>query len=106
MVTAVLYLADTILSYFTDKTNPIVSAICGMSILPIIFFYVTSITFGFCKWHRMFIHYIVVNEALAWYDHLIGIPLNDVNLFMLNLIIAGIFLFLIIYFKFRVCVKD
>ena len=106
MVTAVLYLADTILSYFTDKTNPIVSAICGMSILPIIFFYVTSVTFGFCKWHRMFIHYIVVNESLSWYDHLVGIPINDVSLFMLNLIIAGLFLFLIIYFKFKVCVKD
>ena len=106
MVTAVLYLADTILSYFTDKSNAIISPICGMSLLPIIFFYVTSITFGFCKWHRMFIHYIVVNEALSWYDYYVGIPLNATNLLMLNLIIAGIFLFLIIYFKFRVCVKD
>lgn len=106
MVTAVSYLADTILSYFKHNIHQIVSPICGMSLFPIVFFYVTSITFGFCRWHRMFIHYIVVNEALSWYDYLIGIPLNNVNLFILNLIIAGIFLFLIIYFKFRVCVKD
>lgn len=106
MVIAVLYLADTILGYITSRDFIIISILGGMSILPLIFFYVTSITFGFCKWHRMFLHYITVNETLAWYDHIIGIPLNDVNLFVLNLIIAGIFLFLIIYFKFKVCVKD
>lgn len=106
MVTAVLYLADTILSYFTHKTNSIISLICGMSLFPIVFFYVASYTFGFCKWHRMFIHYIVVNECLSWYDYNVGIPLNDVHLLMMNIIIAGIFLFLIIYFKFRICVKD
>lgn len=106
MVTAVLYLADTILSYFKHNIHQIVSPICGMSLFPIVFFYITSITFGFCKWHRMFIHYIVVNEILSWYDYLIGIPLSDINLLMLNLIIAGVFIFLIIYFKFKVCVKD
>lgn len=106
MVIAVLYLADTILSYFTSRSYTIISIIGGMSILPIIFFYVASYTFGFCKWHRMFLHYIVVNEILSWYDHLIGIPLNDVHLFMMNMIIAGLFLFLIIYFKFKVCEKD
>ena len=106
MVTAVLYLADTILSYFTTKANNIISPICGMSFLPILFFYIASYTFGFCKWHRMFIHYIVVNEILNWYDYYIGIPINDLSLLMIHLIIAGIFLFLIIYFKFKVCVKD
>ena len=105
MVTAVLYLADTILSYF-DCEIEITSAICGMSVLPIIYFYVASFAFKFCKWHRMFIHYIVVNETLAWIDYKIGIPISAKELFILNMVIAGIFLFLIIYLKFKVCEKD
>lgn len=73
----------------------------GMSILPTIFFYLCSIRFKFCAYHRMFLHYIVIHEAIAWYDYKIGIAITDAYYLTLHLIIAGIFLFLIIYLKFK-----
>lgn len=47
----------------------------------------------------MFLYYIAVEEGLAWYDNIIGIPINAGQVLLLNIIIAGIFIFLIVYFK-------
>ena len=73
------------------------SYICGMSLLPILFLYLVSYTFRFCAYHRMFLHYIVVNDVLNYIDYYIGIPLSYRSLLVLHFIIAGIFLLFILY---------
>ena len=96
MVMAFISLVNTVLSYY-DIDLSILSYIGGYSILTIVFLYLASYVFKFCEYHRMFIHYIVVNWALNIYDAYIGIPLNDRGLLITYLTITGIFLFIILY---------
>lgn len=104
MIISLLYLLNIILAYFNIE-NDIIAIVGGMSILPTIFLYVSSYLFKFCNYHRMFIHYIVINELISWYDYKIGIPINNTMLITLELIITGLFLFIILYLKFKVCKK-
>ena len=96
MVMAFISLVNTVFSYY-DIDLPILSYIGGYSILTIVFLYLASYVFKFCEYHRMFIHYIVVNWALNIYDAYIGIPLNDRGLLITYLTVTGIFLFIILY---------
>jgi len=75
-----------------------ISIIGGMSILPLLFLYLFSIVFRFCAYHRMFLHYILVNNILVWLDYLVGIPVSDGMLLMIHMSIVCVFLFLILYF--------
>ena len=104
MLLAGCYLLDTILSYFYIDL-PIFSIIGGMSILPLIFLYISSCVFKFCEYHRMFLHYVSVNWILNIYDYYIGIPVSEKGIFMLYTIITCIFLFLILYYH-QKCRKD
>ena len=96
MVMAFISLVNTVFSYY-DIDLPILSYIGGYSILTIVFLYLASYVFKFCEYHRMFIHYIVVNWTLNIYDTYIGIPLNDRRLLITYLTVTGIFLFIILY---------
>ena len=102
MLMAGIALANTVLSYY-DIDLPCLSYIGGVSILVVIKFYITSYTYKFCEYHRMFLHYIVVNNVLNTYDYYIGVPVDNRTLFCIHLSLAGIFLFVILYLKFKVC---
>ena len=102
MLMAGITLANTILGYYNIDA-PILSYIGGISILVVIRFYITSYTYRFCSYHRMFLHYIVLSNTLSIYDYNIGIPLDNRQFFGLNMIISGTFLFIILYLKFKVC---
>jgi len=97
MLMSAIYLLNTILSYF-DIDAPILSFIGGVSVLPLIFFYLASYAFRFCAYHRMFLHYIAISWVLNIIDYYWGIPVSDKGLFLLYMVITGIFLFLILYF--------
>ena len=100
MVLAILYFFNTLFSFFgIDST--LLSIFGGISLIPLIFLYVSSYCFHFCIYHRMFLHYILVNDILTWYDYYIGIPISISYLIALHLIIAALFLFIILYLKFR-----
>lgn len=95
-----LYLTNVILTTIGINLE-LFSLIGGMSILPIIFFYISSYAFGFCSYHRMFLHYITVSEILAWIDYKFYIiPTNKVYL-TINCILFAIALFLTVYLKLR-----
>lgn len=102
MLMAGIALANTILSYVGIQLVCL-SYIGGISLFVLIRFYITSYTYRFCSYHRMFLHYILISNSVALYDYHVGIPLSDVNLFALNMIIAGVSLFIILYLKFKVC---
>jgi len=102
MLMAGITLANTILSYY-DIDAPVLSYFGGVSLLVVIRFYITSYTYKFCAYHRMFLHYIVVSTTLSIYDYTYGIPITDRSMFTLQLIIAGVSLFVILYLKFKVC---
>lgn len=102
MVLSGIALLNTILSYFYIDV-PLLSYLGGVSVLTIAFLYLSSYVFKFCAYHRMFIHYITLNWVLNIIDYYIGIPLNNKELFMMYMIITGIFLFIVLYLKFKVC---
>lgn len=52
------------------------SYIAGTSFLTLIPMYISSIVYKFCKYHRMFIHYILTHKIVATIDMYIGIPLS------------------------------
>ena len=102
MIIAAICLANTILSYFYIDLD-IFSYIGGISLLVLIRFYITSYAYKFCEYHRMFLHYIVVCNFINIYDTYVGIPIKNLDLLLLHCIIAAIFLFIILYLKFKVC---
>lgn len=93
---ALAYLLNTILS-LNGIDIPALSYIAGMSIIPLIFMYTSSYIFRFCGYHRMFLHYIVVNDIINIYDLYVGIPLDNRELLNIHVALAGLFLFLILY---------
>ena len=94
---AFIILLNSILSYFNIDLV-ILSYIVGVSLITILFIYITSYTFKFCEYHRIFLHYILVNWIINIIDLYIGIPINDLEYLCLQIIMAGISLFLILYF--------
>lgn len=100
MLLASITLLNTILSYIELDTS-ILSYIGGISFLTLGFLYLTSYVFKFCKWHRIFLHYVLVINILNTYDYYIGIPVSNHSLLKIHLVITGICLLLVIYFKFN-----
>lgn len=96
MLLALISLLNSTLSYFNIDIA-LFSYIGCASFLSLSFIYLASFCFGFCAYHRMFLNYVVVNDLLSIYDYYIGIPVSDVEMFLIYMIVAGIFLFIILY---------
>lgn len=93
---ALIVLLNAILSYF-DIYLDALNYIAGTSFLTLIPMYISSYAFKFCEYHRMFIHYILTHKLVLTVDLYIGIPISDLTLLGLNLMVAGVFLFIILY---------
>ena len=57
MILAGIYLSNTILSYFLNIDLIVLSYIGGISLLPLIFLYLSSYVFRFCIYHRVFLFF-------------------------------------------------
>ena len=96
MLLAAIYLVNTVLSYY-DIIIPALSYIGGLSLIPLVFMYVSSYVFRFCSYHRMFLHYIVVNDSINLIDYYYTLPISDWEFLILHMSVAGIILFIILY---------
>ena len=96
MLLAAIYLINTVLSYY-DVIIPALSYIGGLSFIPLLFMYISSYVFRFCSYHRMFLHYIVINDLINLIDYYYTLPISDWKLLVLHMSIAGISLFIILY---------
>lgn len=96
IIIAAIVLLNAILARFDVYVDEL-NYIAGTSFLTLIPMYISSIVYKFCKYHRMFIHYVLTHKIVATIDMYIGIPLEDGMLLLLYLIIAGIFAFLALY---------
>lgn len=97
MVLAGLFLLNTILSYF-DIDWPILSYIASVGLIPWLFIMIASYLCKFCEYHRMFLWYIMANNIICWTDQEFHLPISNWNFFVLHIIVAGLFLFLVLYF--------
>lgn len=96
MLLSVNAISNTILSYY-DIDVAIFSYIGGISLLPLIFLYISSYVFKFCAYHRMFLHYILLSDLISIYDYHVGFDVNDSEYLCIHLTITGICLFLVLY---------
>lgn len=82
----------------------IFSFIGGISFLTLAFLYLVSYVFRFCVYHRMFLHYILINNIIGTLEYTIGIPISTQMFITLWSMITGIFLFTILFYhKREVC---
>lgn len=99
MIIALLYITNTALSYFYYDIE-VLAEIGGMSLLPLCKLYWSSFTYKLCTHHRMFIYYIFIHNIISFIDlHTNGVLLSSRKLFLLHIILFGIFLILYIIFK-------
>ena len=108
MIYALLSLLNTILSYFNINVD-ILSYVGSVSLVTLVLLYITSYVFNFCEYHRMFIHYTAITWVLNIIDLYIGIPVSNFCYLGIQLIIAGVSLFIILllYYKTnkKLCLK-
>ena len=97
MLLAVCTIINTGFDFFGIKSE-LMSFLAGVSLFPLLFLYISSFVFQFCIYHRMFLHYVVANNILTYIDYYVGLPVSNGALFMLHIVLIGIFLFLILYF--------
>lgn len=97
MLLAGLYLMNTVLSTF-DIEYRVFSYLASTGIIPWLFIMGASYIFHFCEHHRMFLWYILANNIICWIDEEVGISISNWNYFLLHIIVAGVFLFLVLYF--------
>lgn len=96
MLMAVCSACNSILSYF-DIEVVIINYIGGVSLLPLIFLYLSSYVFKFCAYHRMFLHYLLITDIINIYDYHIGIPLDNLEYLCLHMIVTVISMFIVLY---------
>ena len=94
---SIIYTISMILSYLDININ-ILDVLVGSSLITTIPMYISSYVFKFCKYHRMFIHHLVLVNTIDAIDLFIGIPVNDFNLLMIYVISFGIFTILALYY--------
>lgn len=97
MIMAGLFLINTVLSYFNIE-NRIFSYLSSIGLIPWLFILIASYIFKFCEYHRMFLWYILANNLICWADEEFKLPINNWDYFILHMIVAGVFLFLALYF--------
>ena len=95
-LTALFYVLNTILSYFNIDCS-MFSILAGHSIISILFMLLSSYVFKFCEYHRIPLYYMIVTECINLYDWYIGIPIENKEILILHLILAGITMFVILY---------
>lgn len=96
MLLSINAIANTILSYY-DIDVAIFSYIGGISLLPLIFLYISSYVFKFYAYHRMFLHYLLITDIINIYNYYIGFPIKDLEYLCLHMLISVICLFLVLY---------
>ena len=96
MVLAGLFLLNTVLSYFYLDYE-IISYLAGVGFIPWLFIMAASYRLHFCEYHRMFLWYILSNNIICWVDMYIGIPVSNWHYLVLHIIVAGVFLFFVLY---------
>jgi hypothetical protein len=74
-------------------------------LLPSLFWIIASFTFKCCIWHRLPIYYCWVNNIISWIDFRWPIPVDNLQMIMIYLIMALVFILLGMYFKNRYNVR-
>lgn len=100
MLLAICDILNTVTSLAGFDTI-VFSAIGGVSFLTLAFLYLVSYVFRFCKYHRMFLHYVLINNIISTLEFTVGLPVSFLELCCIFSINFCVFLFLILYYHQR-----
>lgn len=92
---ACIYLINIFLSYFCIEIKAL-NYLGHLSIIPMIFIFISSYVFKFCEYHRVPLYYIIVNNTISIIDLYLGIPVTNYELLMIHSLIAGLSIIIII----------
>ena len=95
MVLSFTTFLDTILSYL-EVEGTILAYINALLVW--LFLYLSSFAFHFCRWHRMFLYYLLVEGGINCYDYELGIPLGLKDMIVVQLALIMIFVSIGLYF--------
>ena len=93
---ATAYVLNTIFAFVGIGTM-FLSLLGGMSLLPLLFLYLSSYAFRFCGYHRMFLHYVLASDILNWINFVFGIPVADITYLIVLVLLFGITCFIALY---------
>ena len=99
MLIALIHFLNATISFFYGNDIPL-NYLGGISLLSVSYLYLASYTFKLCEYYRMFLHYIVICDIINIIDLYVGIPITDIEYYILFIIITIITMFIVIYLKF------
>lgn len=99
MIIAAIHFLNMTISFLYGN-DILLNYIGGISLLPILYLYLASYTFKLCEYYRMYLHYTVIINIINIYDYYVGIPISDIEMFILGAILTVILMFIVIYLKF------
>ena len=99
MLIALIHFLNATISFFYGNDIPL-NYLGGVSLLSVSYLYLASYTFKLCEYYRMFLHYIVICDIINITDLYVGIPITDIEYYILFVIITIITMFIVIYLKF------
>lgn len=71
----------------------------GVSLIPLLFLFLSSYVFKFCYYHRLPLYYLLISQIICIVDYYIGIPISIVWLFIIHLSLFCWLILRILYFK-------
>lgn len=97
-ILAIICFINSILSGFNIDI-PSLSYLAGMSFLPLIFMYLSSYAFKFCEYHRLPLHYILLNNIFSILGYEFNICFDTWLFIFIHMIIFGICTIITVYLK-------
>ena len=70
---------------------PVLGYLSSVSVITLVFFYVSSHVFKFCEWHRIPLYYIFSNQIINLLDYYIIFGISDTLMLVLYSLIFGAF---------------
>ena len=83
--------------------TPIFAELASVSLLPLIFLYISSYTFKFCEYHRIPLHYIASNNILNSLDYHFQFAITDYNYILMHSLLFGFASILCGILKLKTC---
>ena len=99
-IIALCYVVVTAAFYFGLELN-VIGYIGSCSILTWVFLYVSSFVFKLCKYHRIPLYYVLLNDIINVIDTYIGLPISTNSLFVLYIVLLGIIIIIYSYLRIK-----
>ena len=99
-IIALCYIIFTTAFYFCLELN-VIGYIGSCSILTWLFLYISSFVFRFCKYHRIPLYYVFLNDIINIIDTYIGLPISTNSLFVLHIVLIGIIVIIYSYLRIK-----